>query len=160
VRAGWPVDPQEEFIRWAQRRSGYVIGDFGCGRGKVRAALADRHVVHSFDHVAVNDEVVACDMAHVPLGDSTLDDALFCLSLMGSNVTDYIREAYRTLSLDGRLHLYHPTNAVSDQDAFTASLRDLGFSHVETRDIGSFTYIGATKTEHGPRSDAELCGLR
>ena len=81
-------------IRWCQKRGGLVIGDFGCGEAKLAEALAGRHTVHSFDHVAVNDAVVACDMAHVPLGDETLDVAIFSLSLMGANFTDYLREAH------------------------------------------------------------------
>ena len=60
-------------IRWCQKRSGYVISDFGCGEAKLVEAVADRHTVHSFDHVAINDNVVACDMAHVPLDDEVLD---------------------------------------------------------------------------------------
>jgi superfamily II DNA or RNA helicase len=158
VRSGWTVDPQEEFVRWAQRRSDLVIGDFGCGRAKVRAALGDRHVVHSFDHIAFTPEVVGCDMAHVPLDDETLDEAVFCLSMMGSNLTDYVREAYRTLKLDGRLHIYEPTERFSDRDAFLRSLKDLGFSNVDARDLGKFTYVSAIK-DHRPRPDAELRGL-
>jgi Hypothetical methyltransferase len=94
IRLVWPVDPEHEFIRWAQRRTDLVIGDFGCGRASVRAALSDRHLIHSFDHVAASPDVIACDMAHVPLEDEMLDVALFCLSMMGSNATDYVREAY------------------------------------------------------------------
>ena len=79
--------------RWCKQHSGYVIGDFGCGEAKIAEQVGDRHTVHSFDHVAISDDVVACDMAHVPLEDETLDVAIFSLSLMGSNITDYLREA-------------------------------------------------------------------
>lgn len=159
VRVDWPADPQEEFLGWAAHRTDLVIGDFGCGRAKVRASLADRHVVHSFDHLAVNEDVVACDMAHVPLEDEMLDVALFCLSLMGSNATEYVREAQRTLKLDGWLHIYEPTYRFSDREAFVKSLRSLGFGNVEVRDVGAFTHISARKTEHRPRLDATLGGF-
>jgi Hypothetical methyltransferase len=33
--------------------------------------------VYSFDHVAINDKVVACDMKKVPLADEALDVAIF-----------------------------------------------------------------------------------
>ena len=46
--------------------------------------------MHSFDHIAIDDRVVVTDMVHVPL-----DVAIFSLSLMGSNFTDYVREAHR-----------------------------------------------------------------
>ena len=68
--------------------------------------LGDLCSVHSFDHVAVNDSVSACDMADVPIDDGELDVAVFCLSLMGSNFTDYLKEAHRTLKLDGRRIIY------------------------------------------------------
>jgi len=60
-----------------------VIGDFGCGEG--RLSLSVKNTVHSFDLVAVGTHVVACDSSHVPLDDGVLDVAIFCLSLMGSN---------------------------------------------------------------------------
>ncbi len=117
ARKDWAVVPYEELIRWCQARSGYVIGDFGCGEAKLAEVVSDRHTVHSFDHVAVNDDVVACDMVHVPLDDETLDVAVFSLSLMGANFTDYIREAYRTLKLDGQLHIIEVTSAASPTGA-------------------------------------------
>ena len=46
----------------------------------------------SFDYIAANEDVIACDMAHVPMEDEALDVAVFSLSLMGANFTDYIRE--------------------------------------------------------------------
>ena len=45
--------------------------------------------------------VVACDIAHVPLEGRLLDVAIFCLSLMGANFTDYVREAQRCLGSTG-----------------------------------------------------------
>lgn len=59
--------------------------------------------VHSFDLVAANEKVVACDMAHVPLKNASVDVAVFCLSLMGTNLKDYLAEANRVLKL-GSVH--------------------------------------------------------
>ena len=155
ARKDWTVVPYEEMIRWCQKRSGLVIGDFGCGEAKLAEALADRHTVHSFDHVAVNDDVVACDMAHVPLDDETLDVAIFSLSLMGANFADYLREAYRTLKLDGRLHIIEATARFTDRERFVRDLQSLGFD-VVLDDLWKFTHIRATKTERQPRPDLEL----
>ncbi len=49
-------------------------------------------------------------MAHVPLEDESLDVAIFSLSLMGANFTDYLREAHRSLKLDGHLHVIEATS--------------------------------------------------
>jgi Hypothetical methyltransferase. len=48
-------------IRWCQQRSDYTIGDFGCGEAKLAEAVSDRHTVYSFDHIAINDNAIACD---------------------------------------------------------------------------------------------------
>ena len=55
-------------------------------------------------------------MAHTPLEDESLDVALFSLSLMGSNLGDYLREAHRCLRLDGHLHVYEATSRLRDHD--------------------------------------------
>ncbi|MEP0885373.1 RRP8 family class I SAM-dependent methyltransferase [Trichocoleus sp. ST-U3] len=155
-RKNWAVIPYEEMIRWCQQRSGYTIGDFGCGQAKLAEAVSDRHTVYSFDHVAVNQEVIACDMAHVPLDDQRLDVAIFCLSLMGANFTDYLREANRTLKLDGQLHIIEATSRFSDRPQFQTDLEALGFIVVSVQDAWKFTHIHALKTERRPQTTGEL----
>jgi hypothetical protein len=158
ARKDWTVVPYEELIRWCQnpQRSGYVIGDFGCGEAKLAEAVSDRHTVHSFDHVAINENVVACDCAHVPLEDQTLDVAIFSLALMGANFTDYLREAYRTLKLDGQLHIIEATSRFTDREAFVRGLKELGFGGIDVADKWKFTYIRAIKTENRPRETFDL----
>jgi hypothetical protein len=147
ARQDWPVVPYEEFIRWAQKREDLVIGDFGCGEARVAAALHDRHTVHSFDHVAINEQVVACDMAHTPLDNESLDVALFSLSLMGSNFGDYLREAHRCLGIDGHLHIYEATSRIRDLDQFVAALTMLGFDIRRAVSVGTFTHVWANKSD-------------
>ena len=86
-----------------------------------------KHTIHSFDHVAIDKRVIACDIAHVPLEDDTLDLAIFCLSLMGSNFTDYIRETHRCLHIDGHLHVWEAASYFDDVKKFAAGLAKLGF---------------------------------
>lgn len=119
-------------------------------------ALADRHIIHSFDYVAANDEVVACDMTKTPLEDGTLDVALSSLSLMGANFMDYLREAWRVLKLDGQLHIFEATSRFSDREAFVAGLKKLGFAIVEVRDTWKFTYIHALRTDRAPATDVTM----
>ena len=101
-------------------------------------------------------DVVACDMAHVPLDDETLDVAIFALSLMGTNFTDYLREAHRTLKLDGHLHIIESTSRFTDQEQFVENLRGLGFVVVSVEDRWKFTHIRAMKTEVRPLREVEL----
>jgi hypothetical protein len=143
-------------IRWCRERSGYVIGDFDCGQAKLAEAFSHRHTVQSFDHVAVNDDVVACDMANVPLDDESLDVAVFSLSLMGANFTDYLREAHRALKLDGQLHLIEATERFNDRAEFAKGQETLGFAVVSIEDKWKFTHIRALQTERPPRGGVEL----
>ncbi len=112
--------------------------------------------MYSFDHVAIDDSVTACDIAHVPLDDETLDVVVFSLSLMGANFADYLREAHRTLKLDGWLHVYESTSRFEDRDAFASSLHDLGFDVVGVDDVWKFTRIRAIKSDRAPRAEVRI----
>jgi SAM-dependent methyltransferase len=158
LRESWPVVPYKEEIRWLleDERERQVVGDFGCGEALIAAAVADRHEVHSFDHVAVNESVIACDMAKVPLEDKSLDVAIFCLSLMGSNFADYIREARRCLKLDGQLHIWEPASYFEDVGKFCAALRRLGFAVFAPETEGAFVKITALRNSRLPDPEVVL----
>jgi len=68
--------------------------------------------VYSFDHVAINDEVTTCDMKKVPLADEALDVAVYSLSLMGKNWSEYIKEAKRCLVTNGILMVAETTKSL------------------------------------------------
>ena len=147
-----PAVPFKEEIRWLSEpgREGLVVGDFGCGEAFIAEAVSDRHQVHGFDHVAINDRVVACDIAHVPLDDGALDVAIFCLSLMGANFTDYVREGRRCLRLDGRLHIWEPASYFEDVNRFCAKLGRLGFDVMAPQTEGAFVRIDALRNAKKP----------
>ena len=88
----------DDIITWLNNQHPKaVVADFGCGDAMLALRVHKKIKVHSFDLVSVNERVTACDMAHVPLDDHSVDVAVFCLSLMGTNLADYIREARRVL---------------------------------------------------------------
>lgn len=145
LRESWPVVPYKEEIRWLSEREGLLVGDFGCGEAFIAKAVSDRHQVHSFDHVAIDESVVACDITKVPLSDGALDVAILCLALMGANYTDYIREAHRCLRLDGQLHIWEPKSHFDDVRAFAAQLRRLGFDVLTPETEGAFVRIYAMR---------------
>ena len=101
ARKSWNVIPYEEIINRIKQLSPRLqIGDFGCGEAKVMEAIGSQRV-YSFDHVAINDRVTACDIKKIPLADEALDVAIFSLSLMGKNWHEYIKEAKRCLVTNG-----------------------------------------------------------
>lgn len=147
ARKTWAVIPYEEAIKWLQKRSDLVVADFGCGEALIAKALIGKHTVHSFDFIALNNSVIECDVAHVPLEDNCLDVAMFNLSLMGLNTADYIREATRTLKLDGQLWIYEVTSHIKDLQGFVRGLKLAGFRIIENTEIWKFQYIRAIKSE-------------
>ena len=143
ARAQWSVVPINEMIAWCEKREGYEIGDFGCGEALLAKAVGDRHTVHSFDHIAIDDSVIDGDMTHTPLDNESLHVAVFSLSLMGDNSTDYIKEAHRVLKIDGHLHIWEATSRFDDVQRFCTSLDKLGFKTFPPEERGQFTYIEA-----------------
>ena len=94
----WPVDPLAKIITAIMKLSGTkTIADFGCGEARLAKALHADYTVHSFDLVKVNDFVTVCDFAHTPLENEACDVVVFCLSLMGTNLRDFVKEANRVL---------------------------------------------------------------
>jgi ubiquinone/menaquinone biosynthesis C-methylase UbiE len=103
--------------------------------------------VHSFDHVAINNNVIACDISQVPLANSSLDAAIFSLSLMGINFIDYLREAHRCLRLDGYLWIAESASRIKDINLFKELLHRLGFDiRGEVEEKGKFIFIEALKS--------------
>lgn len=100
--------------------------------------------------MAIDKRVIACDIAHVPLEDQTLDLAIFCLSLMGANFTDYIREAHRCLRLDGLLHIWEAASYFDDLKEFASALSRLGFDVTTPTVEGAFVRIYALKNNKKP----------
>jgi ribosomal RNA-processing protein 8 len=86
-----------------------TIADLGCGDAKLAAALQAqarklRLDVRSFDlQTNGNPLVTAADVANLPLADGSVDVAVFCLALMGTNWVDFVEEAYRVLRWKGEL---------------------------------------------------------
>ena len=150
ARAHWSVVPLEEMIAWCNNRDGYQIGDFGCGEALLAEGVGDRHTVHSFDHIAINDAVIEGDMSATPLDNDSLDVAIFSLSLMGHNFTDYLLEAHRVLKIDGQLHIWEATSRFRDVNGLCASLEQLGFKTFQPEEKGRFTHITAQKTSRNP----------
>lgn len=69
----------------------------GCGEAALSRRVAQ--TVRSFDLVASAPGVEACDMAHTPLLADSVHVAVYCLALMGTDLTQYLLEANRVLKL-------------------------------------------------------------
>jgi len=130
----WPLDPLDLIISDIKHLSGKpVVADFGCGEARLAESLPN--TVHSFDLVAANERVVACDMAKVPLEDSSVDVAVFCLALMGTNVRDFVFEASRVLRVAGSLKIAELESRFQGDgcnlDNFISDVEKFGFKNTK-----------------------------
>ncbi|KAM3584701.1 25S rRNA (adenine645-N1)-methyltransferase [Umbelopsis sp. WA50703] len=130
----WPTNPVDVMIDYLRAMpTSTVVADFGCGDAKIAHTLT-KHKVLSFDLVAKNDKVVACDIAKLPLPDGLVDVAIFCLSLMGTNYVDFVLEAHRVLKEGGELKVAEVISRFSDVDAFIQLMEELGFEFMDKDD--------------------------
>ncbi|GAV78708.1 Methyltransf_8 domain-containing protein [Cephalotus follicularis] len=129
----WPDQPVNIIIKWLKDHNpSLVVADFGCGDARLAKNVKNR--VFSFDLVSNDPAVIACDMSNVPLGSSSVDVAVFCLSLMGTNFPSYLQEAHRVLKPSGWLLIaevksrFDPNNGGADPNKFSKAICDLGFT--------------------------------
>jgi ribosomal RNA-processing protein 8 len=84
------------------------IADLGCGDAGLSQGLEDvkkklKLHVFSYDLQSTSPLVTQADIADLPLKDCSIDVAIFCLALMGTNWIDFIEEAFRILRWKGEL---------------------------------------------------------
>ena len=107
------------------------MGDFGCGDAKIYKECPNQNV-HSFDLVSEQPYITACDIAHVPLTDASLDIAIFCLALMGTNWSEFVAESNRCRKPNGQLWIAEvrsrfESESVGGEEGFVRSIEKLGF---------------------------------
>ncbi|XP_069327218.1 ribosomal RNA-processing protein 8 isoform X1 [Eulemur rufifrons] len=122
----WPLQPVDRIAKdLRQRPTSLVVADFGCG--DCRLASSIRNPVHCFDLASLDPRVTVCDMAQVPLEDESVDVAVFCLSLMGTNIRDFLEEANRVLKPGGLLKVAEVSSRFEDVRVFLGAVSKLGF---------------------------------
>lgn len=122
----WPLNPLDVIIESVKNMpDNHIIADFGCGEALLATSVPQK--VHSFDLVSVNERVQACDMAHTPLLTNSVHAVVFCLSLMGTNLGDYIAEANRVLKKDGILKIAEIESRFEQVEDFIKLLNNYGF---------------------------------
>ncbi|KHJ34486.1 putative ribosomal rna-processing protein 8 [Erysiphe necator] len=100
---------EKELVSPLPRTGGVCrIADLGCGDAVLSASLQSQLnslnlKIFSFDLQSTSKLVTQADIANLPLPDSSIDVAIFCLALMGTNWIDFIEEAFRILRWKGEL---------------------------------------------------------
>ena len=147
AREDWSEIPFEVFCERINKASDQlVIGDFGCGEAILSKKV--RNKVYSFDHVAIDESVIACDMSRIDLPDSILNICVFSLSLMGLNWIDYLKEANRLSAPGAQLMIAEPQNRWANEklNILTKGIQESGFELLGQPVIrDKFIYINASK---------------
>ena len=135
----WPENPVSHIAKLITDDR-WIVADFGCGTAALRDALPGNKV-YSFDHVAIDPGVIACNMKNVPLEEYSVDTVVFSLSLWGTDWLDYIIEAARVLGKRGFMYIAEPSSSEKGKD-FIELVESCGFKifgEPETR-YSKFTY--------------------
>lgn len=143
ARAGWLELPAEHIASRLRARPDLKVGDFGCGECLLKAALPEHDVI-GLDHVAVDDSVVACDMAHTSLQAESIGAVVFSLSLMGRNWSSYLEEAHRVLQPLGWLFIAEPARRW-EEGQLERAVEECGFELLPGYQRGDFRYVRALK---------------
>lgn len=159
----WPRNPLDDVIKWLKSEAAAkaIIGDFGCGEARLALELKGRNKVHSFDLVKVNERVTPCNLAAVPLPDSSLDIAVFCLALMGTDWPLFLGEAHRCLRSGGLCHIVEVESRFTDVGSVVRRIEAIGFKKVVVGKSGNFFFEmrfskTVTKRPSGDASGGDL----
>lgn len=85
-----------------------TIADLGCGDAALAQSMETdkgklRIDIKSYDLQSPHPLVTKADIANLPLEEGSVNVAIFCLALMGTNWIDFVEEAFRILHWKGEL---------------------------------------------------------
>ncbi|ORX76201.1 hypothetical protein BCR32DRAFT_236744 [Anaeromyces robustus] len=133
----WPSNPVDIFINQIKQIKGpVVIADMGCGDAKIAQTFENdkQKTIHSFDLISENKYVTACDISKTPLKKNSVDIVIFCLSLMGVNFIQFLKEAHRILKPGAELKIAEVVSRFTDMKEFISTLSDMGFKLTKKND--------------------------
>ncbi|CAG8449505.1 10507_t:CDS:2 [Diversispora eburnea] len=140
VVKSWPTNPVDILINYLnQKPKDWIVADLGCGEGKIAQKTSNK--VLSFDLVAKNDMIIVSDIAKLPIPNSFFDITIFCLSLMGTNYIEFLKEAHRVLKPMGELKIAEVVSRFSDINAFIKVLAEIGFDFIKKDDSNKMFII-------------------
>ncbi|KAI9774652.1 MAG: 25S rRNA (adenine645-N1)-methyltransferase [Geoglossum simile] len=137
-----------------------TVADLGCGDAKLAQAMEHvkkqlRVKVLSYDLHSSSRFITCSDIAHLPLKDESVDVAIFCLALMGTNWINFVEESWRVLRWKGELWVAeiksrfgrvdgHRVHGVNKNGLNQKRMRDADHrDHSETDDVRHETDVSA-----------------
>eukprot|EP00126_Sphaerothecum_destruens_P013020 Sdes_comp22276_c0_seq1m20768 len=179
----WPKIPVDVMIDYIlenckpNQKTASDVADFGCGDGKIAKSVPNR--VFSIDLVKcpftspsettsssknpsesfVNPQnkslAIACNMSKTPLKKNSISLAVFCLSLMGTDFLNFLKEAHRILIDDvGLLKIAEVSSRIVSLDSLVSVIEKIGFFLIH-KDLSSDFFVDLTfrkKSNSSPSS--------
>jgi ribosomal RNA-processing protein 8 len=103
----------------------------GCGEGFIYEELVakgfDPKRIKSYDLVSTKPFITEADISKLPLKDESISVCIFCLSLMGTNYLQFIREARRVLKNEGELIISEVESRSPSWQKFVEMVANVGF---------------------------------
>ena len=137
----WPSNPNDLILKTLllPKYKTMSIADVGCGE----AILAQKLIplcynIKSFDLVALNNYVTVADMKNLPIKKSTIDLAIYSLSLMNKNFIPFIVEANRILKKEGKLLVAEISSRIVDMSKFLNIFEKYGFKLIKQRNLHEY----------------------
>ena len=116
-----------------------TIADIGCGEANLAKNLIPLgYTIKSFDLVSLNDYVTVADMKNLPLENSSIDLAVYCLSLMNTNFIPFIAEANRIVKKDGKILVAEISSRIVDMNKFLKVFEKYGFKLIKQRNMHDY----------------------
>lgn len=129
----WPERPVDRAVDWLSNKpKDWFVVDLGCGDAEL-SKREPQSRVGNYD-LSPAPHVTVCNIASLPLQSSSVDVAVFCLSLMGIDYGSFIKEAARVLRTKGWLWIAEVQSRCVDEhgnsmlDKLIASIEGLGFT--------------------------------
>ena len=106
-KRGKPLNPAKGYPLPRRPNGSCTFADLGCGDAALSRALTPSAKklnikLNSYDLQAPDALITKADISNLPLEDGSVDVAIFCLSLMGTNWVSFVEEAWRVLRGDGK----------------------------------------------------------
>ena len=137
----WPSNPNDLILKTLllPKYKSMSIVDVGCGEATLAKALIPLgYNIKSFDLVALNDNVTVADMKNLPIENSSIDLAVYCLSLMNKNFIPFITEANRILKTEGKLLVAEIQSRIVDMSKFLNVFEKYGFNLIKQRNLHDY----------------------
>lgn len=156
----WPTKPIDYIAKFIKKRilpkssiKKLKFADIGCGcEPLLKKKLPSKAKVVSFDLISTDDDIIEANMEQLPVQDSTINCAVYSLSLMAKNLGQVLLEGKRTLKIGGSMLIVEVTSRFEGREKkFIGKLERIGFKHrsmAQLKPNGYFTFFHFTKADN------------